>query len=291
MPRRTSTHTSTLIVFSSISTIVLQFLVYYFIEPPLIILGLSALICIILNHMILERSQTYISSFIFSVLILFISIIIAFLTYYGQGESILLYSPVLYGIAIINWLLPTLHNYIRSMLEHSSKTENFFSFYRNNSIVFILFYFGIIIYASFLGGNYPWPYPIISDPANVTPLFSLSILIERLIVGIGPLKDIFIYMASRTLIFIPYGFYITLLLRNKSRILRFISLLLLPLLIETIQFWILAPGSDIDDIIYGLIGGLIGFGMFFIINYIYRAGSGRNFLSKGNSYTYSKLHF
>lgn len=291
MLKKTSAQITTLMVFSSILTIVVQFVTYYFIEPAIIILGVSTLICLISNHIILEKSKTYISSFSFSLLTLFVSLIIMILTYYGQDQSILPYTPVLYGIVIINWLVPTIHNYFRSMLEHSNKTENFHGFYRNNNIVFIIFYLAIFIYASFLGGKYPWPYPIIIDKGNLTPFLSLSILIERFIVGLDPLKDVFIYLAGRILIFIPYGFYIGLLLRNKSRLLKLIVLLIFPLTIELIQFWILSPGADIDDIFYGLIGGLLGSAIYLFVNYIYRVGSGRDFLSKGNSYRYSNLHF
>lgn len=291
MLKKTSAQITTLMVFSSILTIVVQFVTYYFIEPPLIILGISTLICMIFNHIILEKSKTYISSFSYSLLTLFVSFIIMLLTYYGQDQSILPYTPVLYGIVIINWLVPTVHNYFRSMLEHGNKTENFHRFYRNNNIVFIIFYLAIIIYASFLGGTYPWPYPIILDGGNLTPFLSLSIYIERFIVGLGPLKDVFIYLAGRILIFLPYGFYIGLLLRNKPRILKFIALLFFPLILELIEFWTLSPGADIDDIFYGLIGSLIGTAMFYLVNYIYRLGSGRNFLSKGNNYRYSNLHF
>ena len=138
-------------------------------------------------------------------------------------------------------------------------------------------------------GTYPWPYPIILDGETYSFL-SLSIY-WKVYSRTGSIKDVFIYLAGRILIFLPYGFYIGLLLRNKPRILKFIALLFFPLILELIEFWTLSPGADIDDIFYGLIGSLIGTAMFYLVNYIYRLGSGRNFLSKGNNYRYSNLHF
>ena len=177
------------------------------------------------------------------------------------------------------------------MFQRSPKTSSFHSFYRNNSIIFLLYYVGIIIYALFLKGSFPWPYPIITEVANSAPFLSLAVLIERYIMDLAQLKDIFIYLASRVLLFVPYGFYISILLRKNSRLLRVCSLILFPLGIEFIQYLVHRPSFDIDDIIYGFLGSLIGFALFVLTNYIFRTVSGRDFLSRSNGYGYSNLHF
>ena len=63
MTKRSSAHISTLIIFLSILTIIVQYLAYYLIAPAFLILGISALICILCNHILIENSNTYYSSF------------------------------------------------------------------------------------------------------------------------------------------------------------------------------------------------------------------------------------
>lgn len=293
MRRRSHMEISSMIVFLSIISILVQFIVYYFLASTYMVLGVSCLIVIICTHILLEQTLTFEACSIYTILILFISIIITLLTYFGAGDSFIPFTNTLFAIIVVNWLVPTVHCFIRNMFDHSSRIEKFHSFYRNVSIVFLLFYIAILLYGSLAKDAFPWAYRMKTNGQNFTPFWTIATQIENYINKMIPLNDIIIYLLSRTLIYIPYGFYGVLALRNSSKPIRFMFLLFLPSVIKLIQYFFIPSRCDIDDIIYAYIGGIIGVFLFYLINAVYRGVSGKNFLSKSSEYRFSNnsLHF
>ena len=293
MRRRSHVETSSMIVFLSIISILIQFTAYYFLASSYLILGISSLIVIICTHILLEQSLTYESCTVYTILLLFISIIITLLTYLGTETNILPFTYTLFGIIAINWLLPVLHCFIRNMFDYGSRIEKFNTFYRNISFVFILFYIGILLYLSFAEHSFPSIYRMRSNHQNFTPFWWVATQIEDYINEMIPLSDIFTYLLSRILAYVPYGFFGILALRNKPRFARLLYLFLLPSIIEVFQYFIIPNRCDIDDVIYAFIGGAIGGLWFHLTNTVYLAISGKNFLAKDSDSTYSNstLHF
>ncbi|MDF2537347.1 MAG: putative rane protein [Herbinix sp.] len=295
MQRRSSIHISSLIVFLSILTTLLQFAVYYFFASSYLILGISSLFVALCCHILLERSYDYEACFIYTVLSVFISLIVTILTYLGKDDSfsIIPYTETLIGIVVVNWLIPNIHCFIRNMFDYGTRIENYTEFYRNSSIIFLLFYIGIIVYGSFFVKVFPWAYPMNTDSVNLIPFLSVSTQIEDYLYGALPLSDILLYLSSRILIFIPYGFYVTLISRRVSRLLRCVILLFVPVILEALQYFLYPTRCDIDDVIYAFFGGLLGILCFSLTNAVYKLISGRNFLSKDPTYrfTNSSLHF
>lgn len=293
MRRRSYMAVSSMIVFLSIISILVQYTAYYFIESPYLILGISSVIVIICTHILLEQSLTYESCTVYTILLLFISLIITLLVYIGADGNILPFTNTLFGIIVLNWLLPMLQCFIRNMLDYGSRIERFNTFYRNVSIIFMLFYIGILIYISFAENSFPAIIRMRSNHQNFTPFWWVATQIEDYINELIPFSDIVIYLLGRILVYIPYGFYGILVLRNSSKLVRAVYLLLLPSVIELFQYFLTPQRCDIDDIIYALIGGIIGGLWFYLTNAIYYAISGKDFLSKDSDYIYSNttLHF
>lgn len=98
-----------------------------------------------------------------------------------------------------------------------------------------------------------------------------------------PFKEILRYRASSPLffrnvigniaIFMPFGFLITDMIREKvgkcNIFITTIITLLTSLTIETIQMFI-GRSFDVDDIILNLVGGILGFIIYFITHIIYK---------------------
>ncbi|MDD2392136.1 MAG: VanZ family protein [Bacilli bacterium] len=92
-----------------------------------------------------------------------------------------------------------------------------------------------------------------------------------------PFKEIFRYdfgtrlfyknVIGNMMMFMPYGLFITYFLKTKKVSLILFLSFILSLTIEITQFFI-GRVFDIDDIMLNLIGALIGFYLFRIINYI-----------------------
>mgnify|MGYP001198465593 CR=1 FL=1 len=295
MRKRSYIHVSSLIVILSILTIIIEFTTYYLFPSIYPILGISGVLLIICSHILLQQSSTYETIFIYTLSNMFISSLIMILTYYSAGQSSFIqYSPTIHIIIGINWLVPTLHCFLRYMFSYSFRISNYRSYYVKNSILFTLCYLGVLIYGNFVEEAFPSLYRAVlwSDSINITPFITLSMEIEDYLYGIIPLSYIFIYLASRILIFIPYGYYITLLTKKCSRPIRILLYLFLPGLIELIQFFIYPSRSDIDDLIYGFIGAIIGSLFFNLVGIIFRSISGKDYLEKEGYYSsFNSLHF
>ncbi len=293
MQRRSNIQVSSLIIIFSILTILIQFATYHFLEASFIIWGISGLISIACCHILLEQTVSYEACFNYSFLTLFVSLSIIATSYFGNVQTFLPYTSTMLGIAVINWLIPMIHCFLRSMFEYGTRIDDFNEFYRNQSIVFFLFYMVILIYGFFAKGAFPWAYRAVTESSNFTPFEVITNQIEDYIYGLIPLSDVITYLLSRILAYVPYGFYLSLALRKQTRLPRFIALLSLPFIIEVLQYFIISERCDVDDIIYAFLGGVIGTILFFLTNVIFRAISGKYFLMKDNNHRFSSnsLHF
>lgn len=293
MQRRTNIQVSSLIILLSIITILIQFVVYYFFAAFYVIWGIAILITLLCCHILLEQTSTYEVCFNYSSLILFMSFLITLLSYLGEDQSFLPYTGNMLAVGIINWLIPCLYCFLRNMLDYSTRFEDYNIFYRNHSLLFFLIYLGIMLYGMFVESAFPIAYRGALASANIIPFEAITILIEDYLYGIIPLSDVMVYLLIRILIFIPYGFQMTLVLRRQSRLLRFIVLLLPPIVLEIVQYFVISNRCDIDDVIYAIIGGVLGSILFYLCNLIFRAFTGKNFLATETDYPFanSRIHF
>lgn len=293
MQRRTNTQISSLLVLVSILTIILQIASYYFFGYNFIVLVISSVISVICCHILVEQSDSFGICFDYSILTLFMGLIITVLACFSNEHAFITYSDILTGIIVINWLLPVLYCFIRYMTDIGSHAEDYPIFFRKSSILFIITYLFILIYGSFDNVAIPLAYKTTHNFINFTPFWSISAQIEEYLNGKMPLSDIILYLCSRILIFIPYGYYCVLLLRKKSKLVKFFVLLVLPFLIELFQGILNISRCDIDDLIYALIGGLLGSLCYHLMNSLFKLISGKDFLAKANKYhmSGSPLHF
>ncbi len=293
MQRRLNIQASTSIIFLSILTILVQFAAYYYFEANIVIWIIAGLISILCCQLLTEHTVTYIACFNYSLLTLFISLVILVITYFGNVTDFLPYTHTMLGIAFINWMIPAIYAFLRYMFDFGSKIEDFRSFYRNSSIVFLLIYIVILVFGSFAADAFPWAYDKSITAANFSPFEIISAKIEDYIYGSNPLSDILTYLASRSFIFIPYGFYISLVLHRQKLIIKLLALLALPFLIEMMQYFTISARCDIDDLFYALIGGVLGIFSFFLTNIIFRVFSGHDFYSgiTNSRFSFNALHF
>lgn len=90
-----------------------------------------------------------------------------------------------------------------------------------------------------------------------------------------PFKEIFRYnfgsrlfiknVLGNMLLFLPYGFFIGYYLKSEKAYLPLILTIIASLAIETVQMAI-GRVFDIDDIILNIVGGLLGFSLYYLLN-------------------------
>lgn len=293
MQRRINMESSSLIAILSIITILIQYVAYYFFASHILILLISCIILFVSTQMLLEHSISYETSFVYMGLITFIGLIITILSFSSRGNSLLPYSGTMIAMLAINWMIPVIHCFLRNMLDYGTRIEGYLTFNLSTGIVFNLFYLGLIFYGCFTTKGFPWTYITVLDNVNFTPLMSISILIEDFLMDNATLKEILIYLANRIILFVPYGYYVTMLLRRYNRPSKIIAIFIFPVILETLQFFTHRGICDIDDIIFALLGGLLGNILYHLINILYRIISGTDFLEdEANSrFSGTPLHF
>ena len=292
MQRRTNLQISSTIIILSIITIMVQFTSYYLFEQSYLVWGISCIASVLSCHVLLQQSASYEACYYYSLLTIFNSLSITVLVYLGNVQTFLPYTNLMAGIVVINWLLPLIHCTLRYVIDYGSRVEDFNIFYRNMSIIFIIFYLGILTYALFASAAFEWAHPIKTADYNLLPFEKIASLIEDKLYDKINLDLIISYLLPRILIYMPYGFYIRLVLYSKKRIIRVAVFLLLPLLIELAQYYIIPSRCDIDDILYSLIGSFLGSLFFVLFNWIVRAISGRDFLiSNRKRISRGSIHF
>ncbi len=293
MQRRSNIQASSLIISLSMLTIFLQLTGYYYIHSTFILWTASVLMNALCCHILQQRTFTFNATFHYSLLNMFMILLVIVLTY-GSKDSLLPYSGILLGIAVISWLVPALSGLLRHLLTYGVVLEDYKEFFRNTSIVFILFYTIVLLVGSFGANAFPWAYRNIPESANLVPLKTLTNLIENYTLdGSSTFSEILSYLLPRLFLYLPYGFYIALAVRKYSVIHKLLLLISLPLVIEILQYFIINRRSDIDDFIFAFLGGILGIFTFFLVNLIFRVVTGKEFLKKetGLHYTGNLLHF
>lgn len=291
--QRSSISVTTFVILFSILTVLVQFGAYYYFGPAIPVYCLAALVCFLFLHIFLEQTLSYETCFSYSLLNIFISMVIILLSYFGSKDSLLPYKPDLIPFLVLNWIVPLLYCIIRSLMDSSSKYNDFNTFYRNISIVFILFYIYILFHFLFLNNDAFVHSYTETATANFIPFLKIATLIEDYLNGYVSAGVLGSYLLQGTLLFLPYGFYAILLLRYHGRLIRFLTLLALPVLTEIFQKLFLLGKVDIDDILLGLLGGFIGGICYHILNRIYLLYTDEDFLSEQSHYYFSdnSLHF
>ncbi len=115
------------------------------------------------------------------------------------------------------------------------------------------------------------------------PFETLSGYIEDAIRGVGDAGRIAEYIVPRVLIYMPFGFYISVILKRSTILLRFPLILLLPIGMEWAQRQFGLGRADIDDVIFGIIGGIAGVLLYCLLDAVSRACAGRGLLEKEHS--------
>lgn len=234
---------------------------------PLLLLG-----CFIL----LENTLRYEALFFYSLLTILPSL--GIYLFFSEYQTMMLL------FIIFSILIPVIYGIQRDITNHGRRYEGFYPFFRNISIVSILLQLGWIIPLLFVyNKNYVLYYNNFTQ-INIIPFYTLASLIEGYLDKTVVLFEIFYYLFLRITPFIAYGFYGALCLRNQSRFLRLLLLFFLPIVTEGVQRIFLLGKGDVDDVIFGFLGGLLGLILYKCLNSFYQVVKDEDFLTRRPSF-------
>ena len=259
------------IVLTGILVSVLQFVIYYFIGEGflgMLLAGIGVLAGGMFVHFIMEEQEE-----LFSYLLIpcIFSGIIGIVLPYISGDF-LPESKTVFMFSIMSWLLVVLYAVIYTLLNGVSEMKTFTDFHKKATIFFYLVYFIVLVYMVF------WKKENMAEgELKLLPLDTFVTYIEQLIKGQNVAGEFLLFLQNQFLFFIPFGFLVGMLGRNLLPLLRFIFVFLFPVALEGIVFFMSEGSGDIDHIIFGFLGGLIGMVIFLGFNELFCYFVGKNF--------------
>jgi glycopeptide antibiotics resistance protein len=160
-------------------------------------------------------------------------------------------------LVMSNWSGVTLICFITKLMDKKSTIITFDKFFKLSSIIFGCAYLLILIYSLFLksyGGTGINLIPF-KDIAHDLAQTSGNILYSNTFINI--------------LLFIPFGFYLNIIREKTSILCKLGILLVIPVIIEILQYITNSGISDIDDVILNFAGELIGMFLLFVLERLY----------------------
>ncbi|MFA9465457.1 MAG: VanZ family protein [Velocimicrobium sp.] len=279
----------TFITISSIVTIGLEYGCYYFLNTLYGAMLLGLFLNLILCHIYLETSLTYLSCFLQSCISMLLSVGATVFIYTYHTGNLLIYDKKLPLIILLNWLAPLLYSLLRNFTDHGPRFVHFRSYFWRTSICFGAYYIFYFIKHFFITpSSFPTSASAIFNP--FIPFLATATYVEDCIYLDQPLSVLLIYIFKTVLIFAPLGFYGAILLKEASRKIIIILTLLLPITTELISLFQKNVFS-VDTYLYNVIGFLIGILLYQLLNYISNHSLQTDFLADRSKYSFFNFYY
>lgn len=139
---------------------------------------------------------------------------------------------------------------------------------RKICLIFFILYLGYLAYLLFLSPSFGRTASVVRE-YNLIPFKTIKNYIKyRAHVNT---KTLIINIIGNVVAFMPMGFFIPILFRNKRNLVEVLFFSsLISLVVEFIQYRFVVGSFDVDDIILNTLGGVIGYILFLIIYRIYK---------------------
>lgn len=173
------------------------------------------------------------------------------------------------------FLIPILYAGIYSMYLGNGDRCGFSGFYRKVMQLFAIGYSLFMIFWYFI---FNVVYVEGGVGGQLIPFATFSGYIEAIIRGTIPVSLFVLYMVFIFVVFIPVGFIIGLFLQNFPFWVRTTSVFALPLVLEAIRFLMGLNNFDIDNVIFGFAGGVLGILIFALADKIFMNTTGNGLL-------------
>lgn len=112
---------------------------------------------------------------------------------------------------------------------------------------------------------------------KLLPLDTFATYVEQLIKGYDVVEEFLIFLQNQFLVFIPFGFLVGMLGRDFLAFFRFFIIVVFSVGIEVARFFVVKVSCDIDNIIFGFLGALLGMFAFLGFNELFCYFVGKNF--------------
>lgn len=288
--QRRSIKIRTLTILFGILLVGAQFGSYYFLDRLSISAGITVILTLLLSHFYLEISLSYESCFFHSIITMVLSTICTGFIWYYQS-SLLVYSDWLWSLTILNWFLPLLYCIFRNFGDRGPRFVGFVPYFVKTSILFVLYYGFLLVYCSFLSEK-AFPFSASVPDSLFIPFMATATVIEDAIYLGSSILPLIFYVTELIVLFIPMGFYISLLLKKAGGFPKFILALFIPCIFEAVPLLYYSPkGFMTDNCLYRIIGMFLGMLLYQMINQLSHHFLGDDFLKPRNNYSFFNMYY
>lgn len=182
-------------------------------------------------------------------------------------------SGTMFISCFLSWLIPVIYGCLFTWAEGSSAISQFSAFYKKAAVFFYLVYFGVLVYWFVEYSRIPET----EISAQFIPFATFAAYIDGVITDTVSVDRLVWFTAERIGLFLPYGFFVAMVGRKIHSLLRLGLVMVLPVVVELLQYFLKFNIFDMDDIVFSVLGGLIGMLTFVIFNAIFQKTTGKHF--------------
>ncbi len=269
---------SSLIILMSLLSFIFEVCLYYFIQEHVVTVLAAIVISLAFTHYFLEKTMDYDSCFLQASFVTICSAAFVVVIYLLQPNPWMIYDYWALVLVLINWLVPFVYCFLRDFCDHGPRYGGYLFFFYGMSVVFAVLYALIFIKQQFITPLLP-PYEAMKFGAhNFVPFMATGHYFESVLGSGGDSFGMILYIIEMVAFGIPYGFYARAFTREFPLLLRILIYLCGPFLVEVVQAVTGIGRGDIDDFAFGMVGLVIGVGIFRLVDYASVYANKRDFL-------------
>lgn len=251
-------------ILMAILIFVAEYLSFVLIANKILRLLLVLLIIVVSSHLLLEITLRYKSVLMFSCILVILFGILSYIGMKNETIGSFEYSKICWYTVALNWLVPYIYCFIRQYLDRGPRFPDYNKFFIGMTVFFFIPFTFIFIYLNYVNPDffsiyYPKGYEFI-------PFYTTATYIENILNGTIHFSNFFVYTGLYVLMYLPIGYHGRLLTRNYSLIIRVVLFLLVGIIAEAIKIPVLG-NFNIDNILFSMLGVLIGCGLFAFVDY------------------------
>lgn len=283
MYRRPFLKLNILIILSGLLTLGLEFGCYIRTNSTALLFAVAILGCLIFPHIFLEVAKSYHTCFVFILSVSLLAGVTTILSYFNLTKPFFTYHRFFPYLCLLHWLVPVAYATLRCLFDKGCFIR-YRSFFTKAGILFAVCYLPVLIVKCFLL-PLTFPSPFAGKSVSLLPFMATATHIEDFIYTGAGLTTFFIFLFRCILLFLPLGFYGSILLKERAFVLRGLLWLCLSILPE-VYLWFFYHSFMIDACIYRLFGILLGVLVYQTLNHLFVRFTRAEFLKERNLYSF-----
>ncbi len=270
-------------VMMAILTFIVEYLLFSFVSNTILLILLVVITLLIANHILLEITLRYKACLMLTSILLVLWGGLTYMLMINKDIGGLHYSWLYWLTTSMNFIVPYIYCFIRQYMDRGPRFPDYNKFFIGITIVFFIPFTFVFIYLNYINPNFFTIYQ--PKEFSYIPFYTTAVYIENILNHTINSSTFFVYIGLYTLPFLPLGYHGRLLTRDFTFIIRILFFVVICAITEVIKIPILNT-FNMDNILYSIIGMLIGGGLFAYVDYKHYEKKDVEYLHK-SSFTFT----